>query len=167
MNANSLISLALPVTLLAICALSLWLNPRGKYSGRARLGLSISVVFIGVVLYVTYREATAADDLERYVRAYPHVTSNTFVPDTDGDPQTRTWIFVTPDPPADVVAFYREENNRPGWTLDRRRSDRSSLTLTQEGLILLVAAHRLREETRLIYLLKPKPAGPNEPIVDQ
>lgn len=117
-------------------------------NSRNRVGAVMFVILALISLYSIVAERTAPERLGDYIPPYPGATAVHVSATGEG---RIWWLLHTDDPPEAVAAFYREEENRPGWTIQVDES--VLLTLKRNDLELEIYATRQHADTVISYRL--------------
>jgi hypothetical protein len=154
MNIDTLVAFVALLALLGICIWTRRYGDRGLFPGRLHVALGVSVVMIAATLFVIYRETRAPSELTQYIAAYPNLAHSVFIPDVEDNSTTKMWMFVSPDHPTEVFAFYRDERNRPGWAIRPGTGENGSMTLEKRDVRLIITAATIDNETNIVYQLQ-------------
>ncbi len=142
MQPSIILLLLLFIGLAALAYYLSFVQPPRCLSHLSRRAFPVYLLLIAFTIWALSRQATDQSRLEALgLIAHPSLEHSIGVPAGPGiDP---TWVFHASTPPRAILEFYRNQENREGWSL---RSDNSPLMLVLE-----------KEDRRLTIAATEKP----------
>jgi len=115
---------------------------------------SLTFMLIPFTVFVLWGQSTAVDRLAREgVVPHPAITHSVGI--SQDILNNGTWVFKADTTPAEVLSFYMEEDNRPGWELTTK-SPPVFCMFKKDGRSLTIAASRKwsSDQTTIMYRIK-------------
>lgn len=117
-------------------------NTRNRFASVALTVLAL------LFLYNAYQNSRVPEEIGKYITPYPGA-SGSHLPASEGDLQV--YRLRTDDPPADVLAFYRDMENHRDWVTMEGVS--RGIEFQRDDMSLLILPTRSGGETKIAYFI--------------
>lgn len=129
-----------------------WIKPPRVLAHYSKASfIVLTFILMPFTAYVLWGQATAVERLEAE-GVVPHPSIINSVGISSGTITKGTWMFSADATPAEVMEFYKNENNRPGWVTDTQSP--VMIMFRKDGRELVIAADREWSEDPTMIMYK-------------
>lgn len=119
-------------------------------------------LMIPFLIIILWLQSTATDRLTKKAGIIPHPSIVESVGIAIGIGNNPTWVFKVKASPEEIMAFYRNENNRPGWILVSDNKIVKMLVLKGDKKGMSISTFEDRTSRKVIYTLTKNSNQRNE-----